>query len=82
MKLKISVDSLSIIKWWLDASDRTHMYCKVHNGYDMSLGKLGIFSFSKKQKFNTKISTETELVGADEALQQILWSMYFTKAQG
>ena len=82
MKLTLSVGSLSIIKWWVDASDMNHMDCKGHSEYDISLGKGSIISFSNKQKLNTNISTETELVGADDAPPQVLWSMYFTEAQG
>ena len=40
------------------------------------------FSLSKKHKLNTKSSTEAELVGVDDASPQVLWSMYFTEAQG
>ena len=58
------------------------MEFKVHSGYSMSLGKDNIVSLSHKHKLKTKISTETELVGEDDALPQVLWSMYFTKAQG
>ena len=48
MKLTLSVDSLSIIKWWVDASNRTHMDCKGRSGYVMSLGKDAIVILSKK----------------------------------
>jgi len=79
MKLTISVDnlSISIIKWWVDTSDRTHMDCKGHSGYAMSLGKGIVVSFLKKYKLNAKSTMETELVGADDALPQILWGLYF-----
>ena len=80
MKLFLSVDSLSIIKWLVDAYDRTHMDCKVHSGYAMYLYKGSIVGTSKKLKLNTKSSTETELVVADDAHPQFLWSMYSTKA--
>jgi hypothetical protein len=82
MKLTLSVDNLSVIKWWVDASDRTHMDCKGHSGYAMSLGKGAVVSYSKKQKINTKSSTETELVGMDDALPMVLWGLYFIEAQG
>ena len=72
------MDSVSIIKWWLDVSGRTHMDYKGRSGYTMSLGKGDIFSLSKKYNLNTKCSTETELVGEDDALTQVLYSMYFT----
>ena len=37
---------------------------------------------SNKQKLNTKSSTKADLIGADDALPQMLWTKYFTRAQG
>jgi hypothetical protein len=37
---------------------------------------------SKKQKLNTKSSTEAELVGVDNALVLILWTKLFLEDQG
>ncbi len=37
---------------------------------------------SRKQKLNTKSSTEAEVVVVDDASSQILWMNYFIKAQG
>ena len=51
-------------------------------GATMSLGKGSIFSFSKKQKLNTKSSTEAELVGVDDLTPQIMWTKHFLEAQG
>ena len=67
------MDILSIIKWWVDASDITHMDCKGHSIYAMSIGKGDIIIFYKKQNLKTKSSTETELVGADDALLKVFW---------
>ena len=41
-----------------------------------------IISISKKQKLNTKGSTEAELIRADDAMPQMLWTRYFPEAQG
>ena len=75
MKLTITVDNLNSIKWWIDASDRTHMDMKGHTGYGMSFGRGAV-----KQKINTKSSTESELVGMDDALSRVIWGLYFTEA--
>ena len=48
----------------------------------MTLGKGAITSTSTKQKVNVRSSTEGELVGADDALPQAIWSKYFIEAQG
>jgi hypothetical protein len=37
---------------------------------------------STKQKLNTRSSTETEIVGADNFMPAICWTQYFMKAQG
>ncbi len=39
-------------------------------------------SYFRKIKFNTRSSTETELVGADIYMPEMLWSLYFIQAQG
>ena len=48
----------------------------------MSFGKGTIMAISKKQKINTKSSTEAELVRADNVLSDILWMNNFLKEQG
>lgn len=48
----------------------------------MSLGKGSVLSLSRKQRLNTKSSTEAEVVAVDDASPQILWTNYFIKAQG
>jgi hypothetical protein len=37
---------------------------------------------STKQKLNTRSSTETEIVGADDFMPAICWTRYFMEAQG
>jgi hypothetical protein len=39
-------------------------------------------SISRKQKLNTRSSTEAELVGADDVSIMILWTKLFMEAQG
>ena len=73
MKLTISINDLSTVRWWVDASDRTHEDCKGHTGVMMTLGKGALVSGSRKHKINTKSSTEAELVALDDALPTILW---------
>jgi hypothetical protein len=46
------------------------------------MGTSAAYSTSKKQKLNTKSSTEAELVGVDDVLPQALWTKYFMEAQG
>jgi hypothetical protein len=80
--LTLSATSLHNVRWWVDASYAVHPDMKSHTGGAMSLGRGVIYSSSKQQKLNTKSSTETELVGADDIMPQMLWTLYFLEAQG
>jgi len=51
-------------------------------GVAISLGKGAIYSSSTCQKINTKSSMESELVGMNDTLPQIIWTQYFLEAQG
>jgi hypothetical protein len=82
MPLILRVDNLNVIKWWVDASYATHGDCRGHTGVMMSLGRGAIIGMSKKQKLNTKSSTECEPVGVDDASPQMLWTRYFIEGQG
>ena len=53
MKLNITVDSLSTITWYVDASYGVHYDCKGHTGMMMTLGAGAAMSMSKAQKLNT-----------------------------
>jgi hypothetical protein len=75
-------DSLNVIKWWVNDSFATHDNFQGHTGGTVPLGKGSITRVSKKQKINTRSSTEAELVGAHYMLPQIMWIRYFIEAQG
>ena len=79
MKLNITVDSLTTIKWYVDASYGVHSDCKGHTGMMMKLGARASMAMSKAHKLNTKSSTEAELVGVYDALPDILWGKYSLK---
>ena len=44
-------------------------------------GRGSIISKLKKKKLNTKSSTEAELIGADDAMPQMIWTSYFLEAK-
>jgi hypothetical protein len=70
------------IKWWIDASFAVHPDMKSHTGGTMSLGKGSVYSTSRKQRINTKSSTEAELVGVDDGMPLVIWTRNFISAQG
>ena len=76
LKLRITVDNLSSSQWSIDASHGVHWNCKGPTGAGMTLGRGAVVSFSRKQKVNTRSSTESELVGVDDAMPTVLWSLY------
>jgi hypothetical protein len=80
--LRLSAENLNIVKWWVDASYAVHHDMRSHTGGTMSMGTGAVYSTSKKQKLNTKSSTEAELVGVNDVLPQALWTRYFMEAQG
>ena len=81
-KLILRADSLHILKWFVDASFAVHPDFRSHTGIAFTLGKGCPSTKSGKQKLNTRSSTESELVGADDASQMMLWTKFFMEAQG
>ena len=59
-----------------------HPDFKSHTGGGVTLGKGFPVNQSRKQKLNTRSSTEAELVGADDLANMILWTKLFMEAQG
>ena len=80
--LKLKADNLQVVKWYVDASFAVHPDYRSHTGAVMTLGEGSIITMSKKQKLNTRSSTEAELVGADDAATMILWTGLFMEQQG
>ena len=82
MPLTLSIDNLRIMKTWVDAAFGTHQDMRSHTGGVIMMGKGALYASSKRQKLNTKSSTEAELVGAGDFLPQALWTANFLKEQG
>jgi len=72
LKPTLTVESLGVIKWFVDGSHNTHWDCKGHGGTLMTLGKGAVSSYSRKIKLNTRSSTETELVAVDTYMPEML----------
>jgi hypothetical protein len=82
LKLRLTVDNMSVLKWFVDGSHNAHWDCRGHGGAVFSLGRGATSSYSRKLKLNTRSSTETELVTADMFMPEMLWSLHFIQAQG
>ena len=48
----------------------------------MTMGEGAMQTLSRKQKLNSRSSTEAELIGVDDGATQVLWTKLFTEAQG
>ena len=82
MHLTMSAKDLKTIKWYIDASFAVHPDFKSHTGAVMTMGEGAMQTLSRKQKLNSRSSTEAELIGVDDGATQVLWTKLFTEAQG
>ena len=82
MKLTMSAENLWSIKWYVNASFTVHPDFRSQTQGTMTFRKGAVQSLSKKQKLNTRSSTEADLVGADDVTTQILWTKHSMEAQG
>ena len=70
-------DKTGFLEWYVYVAYAVHSGLKFHTGSVLTIGKGTIVSVSQKQKLNTKISMEADLVGADDASSLILWTNIF-----
>ena len=70
------------MKWWVDESYGIHPDARSQTGGNAYLGKGSFISTSIKQRLNTRSSTETELVAADDLMPHLCWTNYFLEYQG
>ena len=72
------------MKWWADVAHGSHPDMRIRARQMMSLGReeqVVVYYGSSKQRINTNSSTETELLGASDALPHVLWIQYFIEHQ-
>ena len=82
LKLTLTIESMGVIKLFINGSHNTHWDCKGHGGAMMVMGCGAISSYSRRIKVKTRSSTETKLVSVDAYMPEVLWSLYFIQAQG
>jgi hypothetical protein len=78
----LEYDEGDSIKWFIEASFGCHKEMKSHTGGIMTLGKSGIYCTSTRQKLNTRSSTESELIGVNDVLPQVIRTRNFLLHQG
>ena len=72
LPLILSINKSGNIKWYVDAVFEVYKDMRSHTGGFTTMGAGGAFVHSRKQKLNTKSSTENELVGVDNVLTQVI----------
>ena len=77
LPLRLAIDTLSHSKSFIDASHQVHWDYKGHTGAGVTLGEGAVMSSSKKQRIKTRSLIESELVRVDDAMPNVLWSLYF-----
>ena len=82
LPLILSANGSDTLKWWVDASFAVHPNMRGHSGGGLSMGRRFPIVSSTKQKLNTRSSTETEVVGADDFMPATCWMWHFMLAQG
>ena len=78
----LSIEKSDNIKWYTDAEFAVHKYMSRHTGSFMTMVTQGAYVQSTKQKLDTKISTEADLVVVENVLTRVIWTQYFLKEQG
>lgn len=77
LQLVLGWDESGTIRWNVDASFAVHKDMRSHTGAVLTLGQRALTSMSKKQKINTRSSTEAELIGVDDTITFIEWVQLF-----
>ena len=69
----MSINKSGNIKWYIDAAFAVNNDMRIHTGGFLTMGTVGAYMQSSKQKLNTNTSTEAELVGVYDVLSQVIW---------
>ena len=65
------MDSLAVVRWWIDASYNTRGNYRGNTGFKMVLGWVEALSSYMKHKLESKSSTEGELLGVHDGLKNV-----------
>ena len=79
LPLILSINNSGNIKGYIEASFAVHKDVRIHTIGFVAMETGGAYDQSSKQKLNTKISTEDDLVVVDDVLTQGICTRYFLK---
>ena len=77
----MGINSLSVIKWWVNYFYEGNKYLKCNTVAIVSLVEGTNTSVFLNKNSNTPISIGIQLIGTDDTLPLILWINYFGKHQ-
>ena len=80
--LTVEYEITHIVNWWFDASFPVHLDIKSHMGATMFLGKVSLYYISVRQSLKNSSSTESELLGVEDAMPMVLCRNYYFESQG
>ena len=80
--LKLKQNDMNVLKIYVDAAYGVHDDCRSHSGLVAKFGQGSALFASRKQRLNTRSSTEAELVAVDDFIGMVLWTNNFLEAQG
>jgi hypothetical protein len=64
----------SVLRWWIYGSHGVHPNMRGHTGGGLSMGLGYPISQPRKQKLNTRSSTELELMAVNNMMPTVLWA--------
>jgi len=80
--LTLEAHSILLLKWYIDAAFAIHADMRSHSGGMLTIGNGYSYGAFTRQRLNTKISTESEVVGVSDLLPQVIWTRNFLECQG
>jgi hypothetical protein len=81
LPLILAMDKSGKIRWYIAVAFAVHNDMKSHTGAMMMMGQGAASAQSSKKQLNTKSSIESELMGVDDNISQVIWCRYFLEAQ-
>ena len=78
----METDDKQTLYWYIDADFSVHADMKIHTVSVFYLIKGTIVADSTKQKVNARSLKESELIGVDNRIINILWTRIFLECQG
>ena len=73
-KLTLTADGSGCLTWHCNGAFALHDDFQSHTGSTFLMGKGAITSLSQKQGINTRSSTKSEVVAADEIVSPMMWT--------